>query len=56
MIDKDIAEDVEIRFDISNNEMNRPLSKRKNKKVTCVVKDKLSEKPMKEFIRLGAKK
>ena len=31
---KDIADDVEKRFDTSNNEVNRPLSTGKNKKVT----------------------
>ena len=31
---KDIADDVEKRFDTSNNEVNRPLPTRKNKKVT----------------------
>ena len=30
---KDIAEDDETRFDISNFELNRPLTKGKNKKV-----------------------
>ena len=30
---KDIAEDVETRFDTSNYELNKPLSKGKNKKV-----------------------
>ena len=30
---KDIAEDVETRFDTSNYELNRPLLKRKNKKL-----------------------
>ena len=38
---KDIASDVEKRFDISNYEAERPLSKGKNKKVTGLMKDKL---------------
>ena len=52
---KDIAEDVETRFDISNYELSRPLPKRKNKKVTCAMKDELGEKIMKEFPELTAK-
>ena len=31
---KDVAEDVETRFDTTNNELDRPLCKEKNKKVT----------------------
>ena len=38
---KDIAEDVETRFDISNYELDRPLPKGKNKKVIGLMKDKL---------------
>ena len=52
---KDIAEDVETRFDISNYELSRPLPKGKNKKVTCVMKGELGEKIMKEFPELTAK-
>ena len=40
---KDMAEDVETRFDISNYELNRALSKWKNKKVIGVVKDELGK-------------
>ena len=36
---KDIAEDVETRFDTSNNELDRPLPKEKNKKVIELIKD-----------------
>ena len=36
---KDIAEDFETRFDTSNYELNRPLTKRNNKKVIGVMKD-----------------
>ena len=38
---KDIAEDVETRFDILNYELDRPLSKGKDKKVIGLMKDKL---------------
>ena len=38
---KDIAEDVEKRFDISNHELDRPLPKGKNKKVIGLMKDGL---------------
>ena len=41
---KDIAEDVETKFETSNYELNRPLPKGKNKKVIVVMKDKLGEK------------
>ena len=36
---KDIGEDVETRFDISNYELDRPLPKVKNKKVIELMKD-----------------
>ena len=52
---KDIAEDVETRFDTSNYELNRPIPKGKNKKVTGLIKDKLGRKIMKEFIGLREK-
>ena len=54
-IDKDIAEDVEIRFDTSNYERDKPLPKEKNEKVIGLMKDKLEEQIMKEFIGLRAK-
>ena len=38
---KDIAEDVETRFDTSNYELDRPLPKRKNKKVIGLIKNDL---------------
>ena len=38
---KDIAEDVETRFDTSNFEIDRPLPKGKNKKVIGLMKDEL---------------
>ena len=36
-ISKDIAGNVETRFDTSNYELNRPLSKWKNKKINSVM-------------------
>ena len=45
---KDIPDDVEKRFDTSNYECDRPLPKRKNKKVIGLMKDKLWGKIMAE--------
>ena len=52
---KDIAEDVETRFDTSNNELNRPLPKAKNKRTTGLMKDELGGKNMTKFVGLKAK-
>ena len=52
---KDIAKDVEARFDSSNYELDKPIMKDKNKKVIGLVKDKLDGKIMKEFAGLRAK-
>ena len=52
---KGIAKDVEARFDTSNHELNRPLPKRKNKKVFGLIKDELGGKIIKEFVGLRAK-
>ena len=52
---KDIAEDVETKFDASNFELNRPLPKTKAKKVIGLKKDELGGQIMKEFIGLKAK-
>ena len=52
---KDIAEDTETRFDTSNYDLNRPLSKGKSKKVIRVMQNELGGKIMKEFVGLGAK-
>ena len=41
---KDIAEDVEARFDTSNYELNKPSPKEKNKKVTGLMKNELGKK------------
>ena len=40
---KDIAEDVETRFDTSNYEFDRPLPKKKTEKVIGLIKDELAE-------------
>ena len=53
---KDVAEDVETRFDTSNFEIDRPLPKEKNKKVIGIMKDELGGQIMKEFVELRANK
>ena len=52
---KDIADDVEKRFDTSSYEVNRPLPARKNKKVIGLMKDELGGKIMTEFVALRPK-
>ena len=52
---KDIAEDVETRFDTSNFKIDRPLRKGKNKKIIGLMKDELGGQIMKEFVGLRAK-
>ena len=54
---RDIAEDVETRFDTSgySKEDNRPLPIGKNKKVIGLMKDELKGKIMTEFVALRAK-
>ena len=52
---KDIADDVEERFDTSNYEVNRPLPAGRNKKVTGLMKDELGGKIMTEFVALRPK-
>ena len=52
---KDIEEDAEIRSDTSNYELNRPLLKRKNKKVIGLIKDKLGGIILRKFVGLRAK-
>ena len=47
-----VANDVEKKFDTSNYEVNRPLPKGKNKKVTGLMKYKLGGKIMTEFAAL----
>ena len=51
---KDIAEDVETRFDNSNFEIEIPLPKGKNKKLIGLMKDELGGQIMKEFFGLRA--
>ena len=53
---KNIAEDVETRFDTSNYELDRPLPKGKNKKVIGLMKDELGGKIMTKFVELRAKR
>ena len=52
---KDIAQDVEARFDTSGYVPGRPLPIEKNKKVIGLMKDELGGKIMKEFISLRLK-
>ena len=52
---KDIANDVEKRFDPSNYEVNRPLPTGKNKKVIGLMKDELGGKIITEFVTLRPK-
>ena len=52
---KDIAEDVETRFDTSNYELYRVLPKENNKKVIKLMKDELGAKIMTKFVGLRAK-
>ena len=52
---KDIAEYVKRRFDIPNNELERSVSKGKNKRVIELTKDKLSGKMMTKFVGLRTK-
>ena len=52
MIFISIAEDVEIIFDTSNYELDRPLPEEKNKKAIGLMKDELGGKIMTKFIGL----
>ena len=47
---KDIAKDVETRFDTSNFKIDRPLSKGKNKKVIGLMKDELGGQITKKLL------
>ena len=53
--EKDIAEDVETRFETSSYVLDRPLPKRKKKKVIGLIKDELEIKIMTKFVELRAK-
>ena len=52
---KDIAEDVESRFDTSNYILQMSLPKGKSKKVTYVIKNELGVQIMNEFVGLREK-
>ena len=52
---KDIANDVEKRFDISSYECDRPLPTGKNKKVFGLMKDELGGRVITEFVALRPK-
>ena len=47
---KDIANDVECKFDTSNYEVNRPLPIGKNKKVIGLMKDELGERLLRNLL------
>ena len=49
---KDIAKDVDTRFNTSNYELERPLPKGKNKRVIESMKDELGAKIMRKFFGL----
>ena len=52
---KDVANDVEKRYDTSNYECDRPLPTGKNKKVIGLMKDELGGRTIKEFVALRPK-
>ena len=52
---RDIAQDVETKFDISNYELDRPLPKGRTKKVIGLMKNKLGERNMTKFVGLREK-
>ena len=54
-INKSIAEGTETRFDTLNFELDKRLSKGKNKKVIGLMKDELGGQTIKEFVGLNAK-
>ena len=52
---KDIAEDVETKFDASNHKLDRPLPKGKHINVVGLMKDELGGKIMIKFVGLRTK-
>ena len=54
-IHKETEKDVEIRFDTSNHELDKPLRKEKNKTVIGLMKDESEGKIIVKFIRLTTK-
>ena len=52
---KDVAEDVDIRFDNSNYKLDWPFPKEKNKKVIGLMKDRLRGKIIIKFVELRVK-
>ena len=52
---KDIAEDVETKFNTSNYELDRPLTKGKSKKVIELMKDELGGKIITKLVGLRAR-
>ena len=52
---KDIANDVECKFDTSNYQVDRPLPAGKNKKIIGLMKDELGGKIITEFVTLRPK-
>ena len=52
---KDIPEYIETRFDTSNYESDKPISKGRNKKVIRLMKDELRGRIMTKFVGLRAK-
>ena len=52
---KDIADDIEKKYDTANYTVERPLPMGKNKKVKGMIKDELGGKIMKELIGLRSK-
>ena len=52
---KNIAKNIEKRFNTLNYEIDRPLPMEKNKKIIGIMKDELGRQFMKKFVRLRAK-